>query len=276
MQNKQSLNITECGILNVVPRYQFSKKTMLLLMTWCMLSMSSLQSIAAEKIKVEKNSQEFGVKLGVSRLIYSPGSTGQSISVSNPSDYPMLVQSRVYSEDMKSKAPFVVTPPLFRLDGLQQNNLRIIRTGGDFAKDRETLQWLCVKGIPPKADDLWAKDKEGKPAVNKAVSLNLKLSVDNCIKLFVRPESIKGHPDDVASSLSWVRHGSQLKAVNDTPFYMNLSSLKIGNTDISDIHYVPPFSSYTFALPKGTAGKVYWTVVTDYGGVSKVYQADIK
>lgn len=54
MQNKQSLNITECGILNVVTRYQFSKKTMLLLMTWCMLSMSSLQSIAAEKIKVEK------------------------------------------------------------------------------------------------------------------------------------------------------------------------------------------------------------------------------
>ncbi|MBJ5061094.1 fimbria/pilus periplasmic chaperone, partial [Salmonella enterica subsp. enterica serovar Derby] len=97
MQNKQSLNITECGILNVVTRYQFSKKTMLLLMTWCMLSMSSLQSIAAEKIKVEKNSQEFGVKLGVSRLIYSPGSTGQNISVSNPSDYPMLVQSRVYS-----------------------------------------------------------------------------------------------------------------------------------------------------------------------------------
>ncbi|MBJ3904370.1 chaperone protein AfaB, partial [Salmonella enterica subsp. enterica serovar Rissen] len=38
----------------------------------------------------------------------------------------------------------------------------------------------------------------------------------------------------------------------------------------------PPFSSYIFALPKGTAGKVYWTVVTDYGGVSKVYQADIK
>ncbi|MDO2495886.1 fimbria/pilus periplasmic chaperone [Escherichia coli] len=27
---------------------------------------------------------------------------------------------------------------------------RIVRTGGDFSVDRESLQWICIKGIPPK------------------------------------------------------------------------------------------------------------------------------
>ncbi|EDS3841758.1 fimbria/pilus periplasmic chaperone [Citrobacter portucalensis] len=249
---------------------------MLLLATLCASGLFPLQGVAAEEQKIERSSQEFGVKLSATRVIYAPDSVGQTLSISSPQDYPMLVQSRVFAEDMKSKAPFVVTPPLFRLDGQQQTNLRIVRTGGDFAKDRESLQWLCVKGIPPKADDLWAKDKEGKSTVNKTISLNLQVSVDNCIKLFVRPESIKGHPDDVASSLSWFRQGTRLKAVNDTPFYMNLSSLKVGGVDIPDVHYISPFSSYTFSLPKSVSGKVSWTIVTDYGGVSNVYQADVK
>ncbi|ELC8790634.1 fimbria/pilus periplasmic chaperone [Salmonella enterica] len=249
---------------------------MLLLALWGVLSISPLQGMAAEKLNIEQNSQSFGVKLGATRVIYAPDSAGQTVSVSNPQDYPMLVQARAYAEDMKSKAPFVVTPPLFRLDGLQQSNLRIIRTGGDFAKDRESLQWLCVKGIPPKADNFWAKGKDGKPAVKDKVSLNLQVSIDSCIKLLVRPESINGHPEDVASSVSWSRQGQELKAVNNTPFYMNIDSLKVGNESIPDAHYIPPFSAYSFPFPKGASGKVSWTVITDYGGVSKVYQADIK
>ncbi|MGY0147483.1 fimbria/pilus periplasmic chaperone [Edwardsiella tarda] len=276
MKNNQGLNIAGCGVIGATSYRQYSKNTMLLLAAWCALGVFPLQSIAAEKPKIEHHTQSFSLKLGATRVIYAPESMGQTLSVVNPQDYPILVQSRVYAEDMKSKAPFVVTPPLFRLDGLQQSKLRIVRTGGAFAKDRESLQWLCVKGLPPKADDLWAKDKDGKSAVNKTVSLNLQLSIDSCIKLLVRPGSVKGHPDDVASSVSWSRQGAQLKAVNNTPFYMNLSSLKVGNVAISELHYVPPFSSYNFPLPKGASGKVSWSVITDYGGVSKVYQAEVK
>ncbi|AIJ07440.1 MULTISPECIES: fimbria/pilus periplasmic chaperone [Edwardsiella] len=274
MKNKKILNITGYGMLGAVSQRRYSKKIMLLLATCCALSMSSLQSLAAEKPNIEQNSQEFAVKLGATRVIYAPSSMGQTLSVSNPLDYPMLIQSRVYGEDMKSKAPFVVTPPLFRLDGQQQSNLRIIRTGGDFAKDRESLQWLCIKGLPPKEGDLW-NNKKGKIESHKVVSLNLQVSIDSCIKLFVRPESIKGHPEDVASSLSWSQQDTNLKAMNNTPFYMNLASLKVGNVNISNVHYIPPFSSYTFHLPKGVSGMVSWSIVTDYGGVSDIYHKSI-
>lgn len=272
MKNKKISTLTKCGLFGVALRYRRSKNTMLLLVA---LGVFPLQSVAAGEIKIERHTQSFGLKLGATRVIYSPESVGQVLSVTNPQDYPILVQSRVYAEDMKSKAPFVVTPPLFRLDGMQRSELRIVRTGGDFAKDRESLQWLCVKGLPPRAEDLWGKYKDGKPFVNKIASLNIQLSIDNCIKLLVRPESIKGHPENMASSVSWSRQGAQLKAVNNTPFYMNLSSLKVGKVVISALHYVPPFSSYNFPLPKGVSGKVYWSIVTDYGGVSKVYQAEI-
>lgn len=139
----------------------------------------------------------------------------------------MLVQSEVLSEDQKSPAPFVVTPPLFRLDGQQSSRLRIVRTGGEFPSDRESLQWICVKGIPPKEDDRWAEGKDGEKKADK-VSLNVQLSVSSCIKLFVRPPAVKGQPDDVAGKVEWQRAGNRLKGVNPTPFYINLSALTVG------------------------------------------------
>lgn len=240
------------------------------------LGLMSRQAGAVDKPKMETHTQTFSVRLSATRVIYDPSSMGATLTVTNPQDYPILVQSHVLAEDMKGKAPFVVTPPLFRLDGQQQSRLRIVRTGGDFAKDRESIQWLCVKGIPPKADYEWAKDKDGKSAAdNKTISLNVQMSINSCIKLFVRPYSVKGHPDDVAASLVWYRQGNQLKATNDSPFYMNLSSLTVGGRVVRGLHYVPPFSSYNFTLPEGASGKIAWRIINDYGGESS-YQADMK
>lgn len=231
---------------------------------------------AAEQPKVENHTQTFSVKLGATRVIYDPSSSGTTLTVTNPQDYPILVQSQALAENMKDKAPFVVTPPLFRLDGQQQSRLRIVRTGGNFPDDRESIQWLCVKGVPPKADDVWSKDENGKAVANNTVSLNVRISINSCIKLFVRPGSVKGHPSDVAGSLGWQRVGDKIKATNSTPFYINLTSVSVNGAKLKEaLHYVPPFSSYEFALPKGIsgAGKVQWTIINDYGGESKLFSA---
>ncbi|PEH74482.1 molecular chaperone [Edwardsiella tarda] len=228
--------------------------------------------------KIETKTQRFSIKLGETRLVYNTLSPGKTLTVINQQDYPILVQALAFSEDMKNKAPFVVTPPLFRLDGQQQSRLRIVRTGGDFAKDRESLQWLCVKALPPKADDVWAIEQNGKNAIKEKSSsiLNIQLSINSCMKLLVRPESINNPPSDLSQSLSWHRQGNQIKAVNNSPFYINLSSLNIGGKKISNIHYIPPFSSYIFHSPSMDNGKVNWTAINDYGGESKVYQSEIQ
>lgn len=220
---------------------------------------------------IDVSSKEFSLHLGTTRVIYNLDSSGETLRVINGQDYPMLVQSEVLTEDQKSRAPFVVTPPLFRLDGLQSSRLRVVRTGGNFPSDRESLQWLCVKGIPPKADDQWAETQDKKKQVGK-VSLQVQVSVSSCIKLFVRPPSVKGHPDDVAGNVEWKKVGDTLKGSNPTPFYINLSELKVGGKDVQDRHYIAPFSSYDYVLPSGATDKVKWNIITDYGGKSGYFE----
>ncbi|QJT82068.1 pilus assembly protein [Kosakonia sp. MUSA4] len=221
----------------------------------------------------ETSSRMFSVRLGAPRLIYDPDSHGATLTVTNPQNYPILIQSQVLAENRKDNAPFVVTPPLMRLDGQQSSRLRIVRTGGNFSNDRETLQWLCVKGIPPKAGDQWAK-KGGKGG---SVSLNLQLSINNCIKLLIRPDGIKKQPDDSDSHLKWQRKGNRLVAINASPFYIDISALNINGYAIHDVKYVSPFSLREFSLPSTEIPKtVGWKIVNDYGGESQFYKVTLK
>ncbi|ARZ01098.1 fimbria/pilus periplasmic chaperone [Yersinia ruckeri] len=235
---------------------------------------TTVGSVYAAEQPMETSSQPFVLKLGASRLIYNPASNGATIAVSNQQDYPILVRSQVFAENKTSPAPFVVTPPLFRLDGQQQSRLRVVNTGGQMPSDRENLNWLCVTGIPPQSDDAWAADKEGKSAAPKSVSLNVQVSVQNCIKLLVRPSSI-GPLADRASSLVWTRQGNALNVNNPTPFYMNLSRVTVGGANVEQLQHIAPFSSHSFTLPKGAAGQVQWQVITDAGGQSRMYQASL-
>ncbi|MWN56088.1 fimbria/pilus periplasmic chaperone, partial [Escherichia coli] len=222
------------------------------------------------------SSKIFSLHLGATRIIYDPDSTGATITVMNDLDYPMLVQSEVLAEDKKNRAPFMVSPPLFRLDGLQSSRLRIVRTGGTFPYDRESLQWLCVKGIPPKADDKWAEDRVGKHQADK-MSLQAQFSVNSCIKMFIRPSAInKGHPEDVAKQVKWFKSGDKLKGINPTPYFINLSILRIGEKEVKKRNYIAPFSSQEYEFPSGSIGKIQWQVITDYGGKSRLFEAEYK
>lgn len=60
-----------------------------------------------------------GIVMGGTRVIYQEGKREAAISVTNADTHtPYLVQSWVenYAENDKARVPFIVTPPLFRLD----------------------------------------------------------------------------------------------------------------------------------------------------------------
>lgn len=230
----------------------------------------SAEPTAAPKIK--STTKEFSVKLGATRVIYQPGSSGSMLSVINVQDYPILVQSKALSEDKQSDAPFLVTPPVFRIDGGQQSRIRIVQTGGNFPTDRESLNWLCITGIPPKSDDEWS---EGKGPAPTEATLEVQLRVNNCIKLLIRPAALKGTSVDVASSLAWRKDGNKLVVNNPTPFFMNLKSVKVGGVDVKQLEYVSPMSSQQFNIPSGATGAVEWVVITDYGGDSSTFQSKL-
>ncbi|MEB7884013.1 fimbria/pilus periplasmic chaperone [Serratia fonticola] len=237
----------------------------------------SVPATAAENsTKVEQHTRTYSVGLGKTRIIYSPSTSGSVISVSNSNEFPVLVQSSVKSVNEKDgEAPFVVTPPLFRLDPKQQSRLRVVMTQDVKVKDKESLYWLCAMGIPPEQSDVWAEGSAPAKSANTA-SLNISVRMSQCIKLILRPEAVKGQPQDVASAVTWQREGDKLMASNPTPFYMNLRTLSVGGKDVPDANFIPPMSSRTFEVPHGVSGKVSWTIVNDLGGDSGPYEANAR
>lgn len=220
---------------------------------------NSIVPVYATEQKLALNSKAFSVKLGATRVIYHAGTAGATLSVSNPQNYPILVQSSVKAEDKRSPAPFMVMPPLFRLEANQQSQLRIVRTGGDMPTDRETLQWVCVKAVPP--------ENEPSDTQAKGATLDLNLSINVCDKLIFRPDAVKGTPEGVAGNLRWVETGNKLKVENPTPFYMNLASVTVGESPLQGLS-ISPFADKTLNMPGGTRGDIEWRVITDFGGES--------
>lgn len=217
--------------------------------------------------QVETTTNTFRVTLGVTRVVYPEKASGAQMSVSNPQTYPILVQSSVTMEDMKSQAPFVVTPPLFRLEAGQQSRLRIIRTGGNLPADRESLFWLCVKAVPPSGDASGGGADKVSLAVNMAIS--------TCNKLLYRPAGLKGGSEEAAGSLRWTRQGATLRVSNPTPFYINLKAVSVGGKPVGGLTYVPPQGSISLTLPAGATGAVSWTVINDQGGESRRFQMNL-
>lgn len=232
----------------------------------------SAGSTFANEEPIKATTQSFSVKLGATRIIYNPDSAGSTLEITNPQDYPILVQSKVMDEDRKNGANFMVTPPVFRLDGGQKSRIRVVRVAGEYPQDRESLKWLCVTGVPPKADDEWAK---GDAKKNSSVSLNIQMSISSCIKMIIRPSSISGGPEKAGGSLTWVKKGDKIQVDNSSPYYMSMNEVKVGNEKLTS-EYVPPFGSTTLSSPKTKAGDLaQWKIITDYGGMTEEYQTKI-
>lgn len=230
-----------------------------------MLVCLSFQSFADEN----NGQQDGGVILGASRVI-SPGnnSRGVTLTVSNQARHPFLVKSMVLDESRQYGVPFIVTPPLFRLDGGQRNTLTITRTGGSLPADREALNWLCVSFIPPEADSVWDENKKGSVGKSK-VSTIVQTVPSGCIKLLVRPASVQETPVDVADKVSWSVSGKTITAANPTSFYMNISQASFNGKNLKmDKSYIPPFSDEKYPLPGNEIkGTVTWSVIGDYSEI---------
>ncbi|HGG6792739.1 TPA: molecular chaperone [Salmonella enterica subsp. diarizonae serovar 50:k:z] len=226
-----------------------------------------LGSMSFQSFAGKNSSQQDGVIVEASRLIYPANSArGVTLTVSNQASHPFLVKSMVLDESRQHGAPFIVTPPLFRLDGGQRNTLTITRTGGRLPADREALNWLCVSFIPPKPDSVWDENKKG--SVGKGnVSTIVQVVPGSCIKLLVRPPSVQGDSVDVADKVSWSVSGKTITATNPTPFYMNISQASFNGKNLTmDKSYIPPFSDEKYPLPGNEIkGTVKWSVIGDYG-----------
>ncbi|HDR2832517.1 TPA: molecular chaperone [Enterobacter mori] len=205
-----------------------------------------------------------GVQIGRTRIIYDAAKKEVALPLqNNDRELPWLIQSWTDTGDGKTHGPFIVTPPLFRLDPQKEQSLRITWNGMSLPGDKESLFYLNVRTVPATA-----ADEEDKNV--------LRLIYKTRLKVFWRPVGLSGTPSESCKNLRFVRHGQQLTAINDGAFYSVFDSLALGAQKVEKADMVGPKSSVAVPLPNGAQGtSVTWRCITDYGNASEKYTSPL-
>lgn len=214
--------------------------------------------LAMALLTLTLTSARAGVVIGGTRIIFDGAKKEASISITNPDNVPYLIQSWIDVQDGQSgKAPFIITPPLYRLDGGQKNLERIVMTGS-LPQGQESLFWLNIKAIPSASKQMNA----------------LQIAVKTRIKLIYRPERLRvSTPEDQANKLTWHRAGNTLQVNNPTPYVINFNEITVGDKKLDDVTYVMPSGSARFQLPKGAQGNALtFKVINDYGSPGELHR----
>lgn len=207
-----------------------------------------------------------GVSFSRSRVIYPAGEKAVSLSVTNHGNGTYLVQAGVSaSPDKRTKAPFVVTPPLFRLEAGGENAMRIVLTDESaFPKDRESVFYFSGRVIPS------AKSPE--QGDGQKLSTTLSISMRSVMKLFYRPAGLKIKPEQAPGLLRFEHVPEGVRVINPTPYYQSFAQLAFDGRNISldsSPSMVSPFSELTLKSEKPVQ-KVTWRVMDDFGGTTAV------
>jgi chaperone protein EcpD len=232
----------------------------------CALALLSLQALHSHA----------GVIIHGTRVIYHAEQQEVIVRLENKGNRPTLVQSWLDDGDRQStpssaRAPFTLTPPIFRIEPHQQQALRLRYTGDPIPTDRESLFWLNVLEVPPTAADAAQKNQ-------------IELSFRTRLRVFLRPPALPYPVESAASKLQWklVPHenGYALQATNPTPYHISLSAVdllgdgkrfsKAKNKAANDSLLLPAGDIKFFALPglqarPNGAAKVEFTAVSDFG-----------
>jgi len=201
---------------------------------------------------------EGGIALGQTRVIFSAEDKAQSITVSNTGEAAFLIQARVQTNpDGGESSPFIVTPPLYSLQGGSRQVLRILRQDGNLPTDRESLFYLSVAAIPSQQAPLNDRDR---------VSVGMRFVV----KLFYRPEGLTLPAEENACRLIFRRTADGVRIENPTEYFQTLGKLTINGRMIALAQQpvmVPPHEHFIM-LGVSPPATVTWQTVNDHGGLS--------
>lgn len=213
-----------------------------------------------------------GISFYVLRVIYPEVERkGVTLTAYNKTAEPFLIQSRIRPVEAASgdvdmspvaearSMPFIVTPPLARLEANGELTLRIRRNTESLPTDRESVFFISMKAIPSQVA----------PEKRKQDAQQMVLTVVSNIKVFYRPAGLaKRAVAEVASQLRFRREGSWLMVDNPTPYWLTFSRLKVGISSLDKAQLrlmVPPKGQQHYRLPAGGMGAVSWQLIDEDG-----------
>jgi chaperone protein EcpD len=220
---------------------------------------------------------EASVVIGGTRVVYPSREKEVTVKLTNESERPALVQVWLDAGDERStpdtaKVPFTVAPPIFRMEPGKGQALRVMYTKEPLPTDKETLFWINVLEVPPKAENTDGKNL-------------LQFAFRTRIKMLFRPTELTGDVSTAPDKLRWklipgeTGKGLALQVSNPTPYYVNFARVAIqaGGHDKGNQGggMVAPGGSSTFPLkdvesrPSGDVTAAF-SVISDYGAVKEM------
>lgn len=226
---------------------------------------------AVAVLGVSLGSAHAGITINATRVVYPADQREVSLSMINDGKEARLIQAWIDSGDASeradtSKAPFLVTPPMARVDPGKGQTLRIKFNGASQPpQDRETVFWFNVLEIPPKPK-----------ADSDAAQNYMQLAVRSRMKLFYRPKGLPGSPDTAPDEVSWrlVAAGKDfsVECTNTTAYNVSFSDVSFKGVpeqpSVSKGGMCPAKGKGTFPVNGSPTAeqKLIVTVINDYGG----------
>lgn len=233
------------------------------------LAACSIFSSAAE-------TQTHGLKFSLERLTYIEGEKSISVSLRNTDKVPFLIQANMkwLNEetglnilDKKAPFPFVITPPLYKLEPGEYHSWRVFyaKQNGKLADDRESVFLVQLKAIPSTNED------------HQSVQFTVMRTL--LFKIYYRPEKLKDiQLEDVAEKLTFRKQGNQLFVRNNMPIYATFNILTVGNYSLKEEQLyvsVAPFSEQKYEIPEDATGIVTWNILDEYLFPTKTHTASL-
>jgi chaperone protein EcpD len=206
------------------------------------------------------------------RVIFNASQAEATVRLTNDDSRPALVEAWIDDGNIDSTpdsahTPFLITPPLFRMDPDKDQSLRIllVQGGKPLPADRESVFWLNVLEIPPKPNDAEHAGKN-----------YLQFAIRSRIKLFYRPAKLPGDSITAPDRLVFKATAGKAAALeihNPTPYYITIISLSLGANPkpvAGAEGMVAPFGDLRLPL-KGVAqaavagAPIAFTTINDYG-----------
>lgn len=202
------------------------------------------------------------------RVIYAEPAREVTVKLTNAGQKPSLVQAWIDDGDENAtpataRAPFTLTPPVFRVDPTKGQTLRLFKSSSIATTDRESLYWLNILDVPP-------KPKAGEN------SNQILFAFRTRIKLFYRPAGLAMKVEEAPQRLKLSAKAGPDKALtleNPTPYYFTVTRItsEAGRESVIDQAgaMVSPQSQHSFKIVGNASllpGKpVTLSYIDDYG-----------
>jgi P pilus assembly chaperone PapD len=201
------------------------------------------------------------------RVIFPANDGEVTVRLTNQGANPALVETWIDAGDPNSTpdkvhTPFLITPPLFRMEPNRDQSLRILFTHSDtpLPTDRESVFWLNVLEVPPKPT---GQQYQGKNY--------LQLAIRSRVKLFYRPGGLPGDaikaPGELTFKAESANGSVSLLAHNPTPYYVTITRLTVNGSDKpreAGIGMVAPMSDLRLTMAGATQAPAAGTALSYY------------